>query len=84
MGIKETTHDYNIFSRDRVCCNFNILTHMENEPTPIFCDNNSTIALSKNHIFHKNRKQIETEFHFIRELFNNGDIFLQFLDQEIN
>jgi hypothetical protein len=37
-----------------------------------------TIALSKNHVFHKKRKHIDTRFHFIRELVNNGDIALQF------
>jgi hypothetical protein len=54
------------------------LAHMENEPTPIFCDNNSAIQLSKNHVFHKKSKHIDTRFHFIRELVNNGDISLQF------
>ena len=48
------------------------------DPTPIFCDNTSTISLSKNHVFHKKRKHIDTRFHFIHELVNNGDIALQF------
>jgi hypothetical protein len=50
----------------------------ENDPTPIFCDNTLAIVLSKNHVFHKKRKHIDTRFHFIRELVNNGDIVLQF------
>jgi hypothetical protein len=54
------------------------MSHTENDPTPIFCDNTSAIALSKNHVFHKKRKHIDTRFHFIRELVNNGDIALQF------
>jgi hypothetical protein len=54
------------------------MAHTENDPTPIFCDNTSSIALSKNHVFHKKRKHIYTRFHFIRELVNNGDILLQF------
>ena len=53
------------------------MAHTENEPTPIFWDNTSTIALSKNHVFHKKSKHIDTRFHFIRELVNNGDIALQ-------
>jgi hypothetical protein len=55
----------------------NDMSHTEKEPTPIFCDNTSTISLSKNHVFHKKRKHIDTRFHFIRELVNNGDITLQ-------
>ena len=54
------------------------ISHTENDPTPIFYDNTSAIALSKNHVFHKKSKHIDTRFHFIRELVNNGDIALQF------
>ena len=45
--------------------------------TVIFCDNSSAIALSKNFVFHKRTKHIDTEFHYIRELVNNGEIILQ-------
>jgi len=38
----------------------NDLDHIEKESTPIFCDNNSTIAFSKNHVFHKKIKHIDT------------------------
>jgi hypothetical protein len=53
------------------------MSHTKNDPTPIFCDNTSTITLSKNHVFHKKKKHIDTRFHFIRELVNNCDISLQ-------
>jgi hypothetical protein len=53
------------------------MSHIEKDQTPIFCDKTSTIALSKNHVFHKKTKHIDTRFHFIRELVNNGDIALQ-------
>ena len=43
----------------------------------IFCENSSAIALSKNSVFHKRTKYIETKFHYIRELVNNGEIILQ-------
>jgi len=43
----------------------------------IFCDNSSAIALSKNYVFHKRTKHIDTKFHYIRELVNNGEIVLQ-------
>ena len=45
--------------------------------TVIFCDNSSAIALSKNSVFHKRTKHIDTKFHFIRELVNNGEMVLQ-------
>jgi len=45
--------------------------------TVIFCDNSSAIALSKNSVFHKRTKHIDTKFHYIRELVNNGEIILK-------
>eukprot|EP00253_Pinus_taeda_P009205 PITA_09205 len=45
--------------------------------TVIFCDNSSAIALSKNSMFHKRTKHIDTRFHYIRELVNNGEIVLE-------
>eukprot|EP00253_Pinus_taeda_P009493 PITA_09493 len=44
--------------------------------TVIYCDNSSAIALSKNYVFHKRTKHIDTRFHYIRELVNNGEIVL--------
>ena len=41
------------------------LQHEQNEPTPIFCDNKLAIALSRNHVFHKISKHIDTRYHFI-------------------
>ena len=45
--------------------------------TVICCDNSSAIALSKNSVFHKRMKHIDTRFHYIRELVNNGEIVLE-------
>eukprot|EP00253_Pinus_taeda_P033335 PITA_33335 len=45
--------------------------------TMIFCDNSSAIALSKNSVFHKRMKHIDTRFHYIRELVRNGEIVLE-------
>ena len=54
------------------------LSQNHQEPTTIIYDNNSAIALSKNHVFHKRTKHIDTRFHFIRELVNNKEICLEF------
>eukprot|EP00253_Pinus_taeda_P003521 PITA_03521 len=45
--------------------------------TMIFCDNSSTIALSKNLVFHKRKKHIDMRLHYIRELVSNGEIVLE-------
>eukprot|EP00253_Pinus_taeda_P020649 PITA_20649 len=45
--------------------------------TVIFCDNSSVIALSKNSVFHKRTKHIDTSFHYIIEFVNNGEIVLE-------
>eukprot|EP00253_Pinus_taeda_P008997 PITA_08997 len=53
------------------------LCHEQEIGRTIYCDNSSAIALSKNSVFHKRTKHIDTKFHFIRELVNNGEIVLQ-------
>ena len=53
------------------------LCQEQTKRTVIFCDNSSAIALSKNSVFHKRTKHIDTRFHYIRELVNNGEIVLE-------
>ena len=47
-------------------------------PTIIFCDNMSTIAMMKNHVFHSRTNIYEIQHHFIRKLVEKGEIKLQF------
>ena len=54
------------------------LKYPQEEPTTIYCDNNSAISLSKNHVFHQHSKHIDIRYHYICELVNNGDICLKF------
>jgi hypothetical protein len=54
------------------------LLHEQQEPTQIFYDSKSSIALSRNHVFHKKTKHIDTKYHFIRELINNDEISIEF------
>ena len=44
------------------------MSQNQQESTIIYCDNSSTIALSKNHILHNITKHIDSRYHFIREL----------------
>ena len=53
------------------------LCHEQEKGTTIYCDNSSAIAVSIFFFFHKRTKHIDTKFHFIQELVNNGEIVLQ-------
>ena len=52
--------------------------HIEKDPISIFRDNSYAIQLSKHNVFHEKNKHIDTRYHFIRELVNDGKISLQF------
>eukprot|EP01018_Ginkgo_biloba_P040990 Gb_08639 [translate_table: standard] len=54
------------------------LMHPQMEETVIFCDNQSTIALSKNPVLHGRSKHIDIKFHFIRELVKSKEIKLSY------
>lgn len=48
----------------------NMLTYLgftQKDPTRIYVDNRSAIALAKNPVYHERSKHIDTRFHFIRE-----------------
>jgi hypothetical protein len=44
------------------------LNHEPRKSTTIYCDNSSTIKLSKNPVLHGRNKHIDVRFHFLREL----------------
>lgn len=48
--------------------------------TIILCDNQSTIAMSKNPVFHSRTKHIDTKQHFIRELVEQKEIELEYVN----
>jgi hypothetical protein len=60
----------------------NELLHDQKNATQIACDNKSSIALSNNHVFHKQSKHIDTRYHFIRALINGKEISVQFCRSE--
>ena len=47
------------------------------ETVEIFCDSQSTIALSKNVVLHERTKHVARKFHFIRDIVENGEVDVQ-------
>ena len=47
--------------------------------TPLLVDNQSSIKLEKNAVFHKRSKHIAIRFHFIREKVESGEMSLEFV-----
>nr|DAD39485.1 TPA_asm: hypothetical protein HUJ06_013808 [Nelumbo nucifera] len=48
------------------------LSHTQGNCTTVFCDNSSTIKLSKNPVMHGQSKHIDVRFHFLHDLTKEG------------
>ena len=53
------------------------------EPIRIYCDNQSSIQLARNPVFHARTKHIEVHYHYIRERIIAGDIDLQHIGTDL-
>ncbi|XP_065879565.1 uncharacterized mitochondrial protein AtMg00810-like [Euphorbia lathyris] len=51
----------------------------QNDPTEIFIDNKSALALAKNPVFHDRSKHIDTRYHFIRECIEQKEVKLKYV-----
>ena len=51
-------------------------------PIMLFVDNESTIQLMKNPVFHGRRKHIDIRYHFIRECVEEGQIVVEHVDSK--
>ena len=51
----------------------------KDEPTKIFVDNKSAIALAKNSVFHDRSKHIDTRYHYIRECVTKKEVQLEYV-----
>nr|KYP72830.1 Copia protein [Cajanus cajan] len=58
------------------------LSHVQMEPTVLWCDNKSAISIAKNPIQHGRTKHINVKFHAIREAEKNGDVQLMYCRSE--
>ena len=52
------------------------------KPIKFYCDNQSTISMTKNPVFHSRSKHIDIQHHFIRELVQQEFIFFEFCKSE--
>lgn len=50
------------------------LNHAQHDSTTVYCDNSSTIKLSKNLVMHGRCKHIDVRFHFLCELTKDGTV----------
>jgi len=50
----------------------------QTEAMVINCDNQSSIKLAYNPMFHKNTKHIDTKFHFVREKLQSKEICVEY------
>ena len=48
----------------------------------IYCDNSSTIKLSKNPVMHGRSKHIDIRYHFLRDLSNDGVVELKYCSSQ--
>lgn len=53
---------------------FEKLSQLQSGCTTIFCDNSSTLNLSRNPIMHGQSKHIDVHFHFLRDLTKEGTV----------
>lgn len=58
------------------------LHYPQDSPTTIFCDNQSTIKLAKNSVYHARSKHIEVHHHFVRDLIERQEVEFQFCRTE--
>ncbi len=62
--------------------------HISQEgPTMLFCHNQSSIKLVKNHVYHARTKHIEIEYHYIKEHVVIGNVevaYIPIVKQEAN
>ncbi|KAM0989066.1 hypothetical protein FF1_013044 [Malus domestica] len=58
------------------------LSMPQEEPTEIYVDNKSTIALAKNPVFHDRSKHIDTRYHYIRECIARKDVQVEYVKSQ--
>lgn len=55
------------------------LGFLDNQPTTLWCDNQSAIKLTRNPVFHDKTKHFETDWHFARQKIDDKTVSVQFI-----
>ena len=55
------------------------LGYEQQQPTPIFEDNQACIAMTANPVLHQRTKHIDIRYHFTRERVISGDVDIQYV-----
>ena len=55
---------------------------LDEKPTHLYCDNQSSIKLSYNPVFHEKSKHFEIDFHFTRQKVENNTIKVEFIPSQ--
>ena len=58
------------------------LDFVQKNPTELFCDNTSAIAISKNSVFHDKTKHMKIKFHAVRQFQQEGELELIYCTTE--
>ena len=84
LALSSTEAEYRVLSK--AACNITYFRRLLEElkigsssPTPIFCDNISSIKLVRNPLMHQRTKHIELEHHYIREKYDDGTIDITYV-----
>jgi hypothetical protein len=62
--------------------NYGDLHEQQEQPTQLICDNQSVIQMTKNLVFHKKTKHIDIQYHFVRDLVQQGVIEIMYCRTE--
>lgn len=55
---------------------------LDDNPTPIYCDNQSSIKLSYNPVFHEKSKHFEIDYHFTRQKVENNTLRVEYISSQ--
>ena len=58
------------------------LFECELEATVVHCDNQSSIRLSENPVFHDRSKHIDIRYHFLRDCVQRGTVQLEYMQTD--
>ena len=54
------------------------------EPVILYCDNTSSINISKNHMMHTKTKHIAIKYHYLRELVQDKEVKMEYVNTKEN